>query len=124
MEGKVPSLDPRMYYGGTIIRARWNGTAAHPALHGCRCWRRETAEPAWIADRPQEDDMHRRSLVLLMAIAAVTVFAFMRADSVSAQAVQVAPVAHTGGPYTGNTGIPIQFNASLSSGVGLTYQWD
>jgi hypothetical protein len=68
--------------------------------------------------------MHRRSLVLLMAIAAVTAFGFMRVDSVSAQAVQVAPVAHTGGPYTGNTGVPIQFNASLSSGVGLTYQWD
>lgn len=67
--------------------------------------------------------MQRKFLILTMALAAVTALALMRTGGVSAQAVQVAPVANPGGPYSGATGTAIQFDGSLSSGVGLTYQW-
>ena len=34
------------------------------------------------------------------------------------------PIAEAGGPYSGNEGSAITFNGVLSSGVGLTYDWD
>jgi PKD repeat protein len=67
--------------------------------------------------------MKHRFLVVALAAVMLTVLGAVHAESTQAQA-QVAPVANTGGPYTGATGTAITFNGSLSSGVGLSYQWN
>jgi PKD repeat protein len=67
--------------------------------------------------------MKHRFLIVALAAVMLTAFGAVRAESARAQA-QVAPVADTGGPYTGTAGVAIVFDATLSSGVGLSYQWN
>ena len=64
--------------------------------------------------------MTRKLALFAFALAALTAVGF----GLSTQSASAAgPVAHTGGPYSSWAGHAIQFDASASAGVGLSYFW-
>ena len=65
--------------------------------------------------------MTRKLAAFAFALVALTAVGFgLGTQSASA----AGPVAHTGGPYSSWVGTAIQFDASGSAGVGLSYHWN
>ena len=79
-----------------------------------------------MAEREKENrahEMQRRVTFMVMAITVTIVFLGIAGGRAGAQTL-TAPVANAGGPYIGVVAVPIQFDGSASTGVGLTFEWD
>jgi PKD repeat protein len=61
-------------------------------------------------------------MVLTAALAVASVMIGLGFGTAGAQ-TNVVPVAAPGGPYSGVAGVPVQFNAGSSTGLGLSFEW-
>jgi PKD repeat protein len=64
----------------------------------------------------------KRTLSAIVAAIAVVAAVAIGAGQASAQVA--VPVANPAGPYSGVTGTAIQFSGALSTGTGLSFQWN